>query len=213
MFTLTLTVTCHLQSAPGMVFTLFAGPLTDTYGRKPLIICALLGYFLLDIIFLINSIWFYELKVEYLLLECLQDLTGGGAAFYLASYSLMVDITTPANRTRRLSFLDSFMPIGFVIGLPLGTFIKKTYGYVTLYSMAACVILSCILYVVFVVKEEKKKVKQPEDQTEEDDELKIKLDKSKTSVTASQFSCIFRLLQHRCQDDSRWGQNYLQEER
>ena len=63
MFTLTLTVTCHLQSAPGMVFTLFAGPLTDTYGRKPLIICALLGYFLLDIIFLINSIWFYDLKV------------------------------------------------------------------------------------------------------------------------------------------------------
>ena len=193
MFTLTLTVTCHLQSAPGMVFTLFAGPLTDTYGRKPLIICALLGYFLLDIIFLINSIWFYELKVEYLLLECLQDLTGGGAAFYLASYSLMVDITTPANRTRRLSFLDSFMPIGFVIGLPLGTFIKKTYGYVTLYSMAACVILSCILYVVFVVKEEKKKVKQPEDQTEEDDELKIKLDKSKTSVTCNSLSVLMHI--------------------
>ena len=54
---------CALQSAPGIIFTLFAGPLTDTYGRKPLIISALLGYFLLDIIFLINSIWFYDLKV------------------------------------------------------------------------------------------------------------------------------------------------------
>ena len=52
-----------LQSAPGIVFTLFAGPLTDSFGRKPLIICALFGYFLLDIIFLINSFWFYELKV------------------------------------------------------------------------------------------------------------------------------------------------------
>ena len=52
-----------LQSAPGIVFTLFAGPMTDTFGRKPLIIAALFGYLLLDIVFLINSFWFYELKV------------------------------------------------------------------------------------------------------------------------------------------------------
>ena len=52
-----------LQSAPAIVFTLFAGPMSDTYGMKPLIICALFGYFVLDLVFLINSIWFYELKV------------------------------------------------------------------------------------------------------------------------------------------------------
>ena len=53
-----------LQSAPALIFTLFAGPMTDRFGRKPLIICSLLGYLLLDIIFLINSHWFFELKVE-----------------------------------------------------------------------------------------------------------------------------------------------------
>ena len=52
-----------LQSAPAIIFTLFAGPMSDTYGRKPLIICALFGYFVLNLVFLINSIWFYELKV------------------------------------------------------------------------------------------------------------------------------------------------------
>ena len=54
-----------LQSAPGIVFTLFAGPLTDSFGRKPLIISALFGYLLLDIIFLVNAYWFFELKVVF----------------------------------------------------------------------------------------------------------------------------------------------------
>ena len=53
-----------LQSAPAIVFTLFAGPLSDTYGRKPLILSSLFGYFVLNIVFLINSFWFYELKVN-----------------------------------------------------------------------------------------------------------------------------------------------------
>ena len=64
-------------------------------------------------------------QVEYLLLECLQDLTGGATCFYLASYSYMADITTPDTRTRRLSFLDAFMPIGFIIGLPIGTWLRN----------------------------------------------------------------------------------------
>ena len=52
-----------LQSAPAIIFTLFAGPLSDTYGRKFLINFALFGFFILNIVFLINSFWFYELQV------------------------------------------------------------------------------------------------------------------------------------------------------
>ena len=52
-----------LQNVPSLIFTLFAGPLSDTYGRKPLIVISLFGYFILNISHLINSIWFNELKV------------------------------------------------------------------------------------------------------------------------------------------------------
>ena len=89
----------------------------------------------------------------------------------------MVDITAPETRTRRLSFLDSFMPIGFLIGLPLGVYIKNNCGYITVFSIASCVIFTCILYVIFMVKEKKRIVEKSEES--EDDELKIKLDKSK----------------------------------
>ena len=73
----------------------------------------------------VNSISASCAQVEYLLLECLQDLTGGATCFYLASYSYMSDVTTPDTRTRRLSFLDAFMPIGFIIGLPIGTWLRN----------------------------------------------------------------------------------------
>ena len=52
-----------LQSLPSVLFTLYAGPLSDRYGRKPLILISFAGYFLLNLVFLVNSYWFYELKV------------------------------------------------------------------------------------------------------------------------------------------------------
>ena len=53
-----------LQSAPGILFTLVAGPLSDTWGRRPLLLSALLGHLILNLILLINAVWFLELKVN-----------------------------------------------------------------------------------------------------------------------------------------------------
>ena len=91
-----------------------------------------------------------------MLFECLQDFTGGAICFYLACYSYMVDITTPETRTRRLSVLDSFMPIGFIVGLPFGTFVKNNYGLVCLYSIAAGIVFIAMVYVFFVVNDSRK---------------------------------------------------------
>ena len=53
-----------LQSWPAIVFTFFAGPISDDYGRKPLIIVGCLGYVILNISFFINTWFMYELKVS-----------------------------------------------------------------------------------------------------------------------------------------------------
>ena len=69
----------------------------------------------------------------------------------------MTDVTSPETRTKRLAFLDSFMSIGYMMGLPIGTFIKNNYGFVALFSTASMIILTAILYVIFVLKETVKK--------------------------------------------------------
>ena len=70
----------------------------------------------------------------------------------------MVDITTPSTRTRRLSILDSAMPVGYIVGLPLGTFIKNSLGYVVLYSISTTVVFLAMVYVVFVVRDNRKQM-------------------------------------------------------
>ena len=55
--------------------------------------------------------------MEYLLFECLQDITGGDLVFLLGVQSLLVDTTTPETRTAKMIMVDAFRYAGRATGM------------------------------------------------------------------------------------------------
>ena len=80
------------QAFPPMIFLLFVGPWSDQFGRKFILLCPLVGFLYSDMIYLIASIFFYELPVEFLMLEMFKNFFGGGGCVWMGVYSYVSGI-------------------------------------------------------------------------------------------------------------------------
>ena len=141
-----------LQSMPGIFYALFAGPWSDTNGRKALLIFSALGYFINNFVMVINT-YFENLKAEYLLFECLQDFTGGNTLFFLACSAYLTDVSSKEERTTRFAFLDGLWPFAFYFGNYLAGLVRTHLGFIWNFGLGTLISGFNVMYIALIVKE------------------------------------------------------------
>jgi hypothetical protein len=69
----------------------------------------------------------------------------------------MAEITTPEERTSRLSILESFIPLALLVSIPGGTRLRDDYGFVIVFIISTAISMMALLYTfIFVVDSRKR---------------------------------------------------------
>ena len=100
----------------------FAGLLSDTRGRRPLLVVgallAGLGMVLLP---------YVDTLAVVVVLRLLQGV--GEAAFFVAGFALLADLAPPSRMGEALSYNSLGLYFGIALGPPLGEFLEETWGF------------------------------------------------------------------------------------
>ena len=105
-----------ISAIPGMVFCVYAGPLSDHFGQKPLIMLPLIGYIFSSIAGFINYTFIDSIPLEFLYFETVYAFFGGIAVYYLGVYSYGSRVSKPEERAHRIARLDGVETLATVIG-------------------------------------------------------------------------------------------------
>ncbi|XP_057320087.1 proton-coupled folate transporter-like isoform X2 [Microplitis mediator] len=142
--------TSLIKSILPALLILFFGPWSDKYGRKPLI---LIGHFVPLCKFIILCILSSFDTNPWLYLLAYVPTALLGSVLLLATTCYVSDTTHPEKRAWHLACIQACVQGGQLIGTFTGAFIFKQIGYTYLFTIAALISISSVVYVVFVVPE------------------------------------------------------------
>jgi DHA1 family tetracycline resistance protein-like MFS transporter len=126
------------------LFAPLLGNLSDRYGRRPVLLCSLLGLGI-DYIFLslAPSIgWLFVGRI----------IAGLGGASFTTATAYIADISTPQNRAQNFGMVGAAFGVGFILG-PLAGGLLGEYGVRVPFIVAAVLSLLNFAYGYFVLPE------------------------------------------------------------
>lgn len=121
-----------------LLFSPMAGRLSDTLGRKKMIVAGMVIFAISELIFGIASSSF--------LLYASRMLGGIGAALIMpAVMAYTADVTSPEERAKGMGFITAAITTGFIIGPGIGGFIAEFGIRVPFYAAAAAGVVAAII--------------------------------------------------------------------
>lgn len=104
---------------PAIVVTMLLGPLSDRYGRCPVILLVAFGAVLHGYMNL--SIVYFKLDMQYFILSgAIEGVTGGLSSITMACYSYVSDISSLKWRTMRIGLVQSMLYVAGIMSRGLG---------------------------------------------------------------------------------------------
>jgi len=134
------------------------GAVSDRYGRRPIllgtIVFGTVGYLMFS----------QATSIPILLLS--RIIAGLGSGNISVAQAYISDITTPADRTKRLGLVGMAFGLGFIFGPPIGGFLMSNYGFawVGYFASALCFLNLILAYILL-----------PESLTEKNTKSKISI--------------------------------------
>ena len=101
---------------PSIVFCIYAGPISDRIGQKPLMMMPIIGFIFSSIAAMVNYTFIEVIPIELLYFESLPAFFGGIPVYYLGIYSYGSLVTKPEERAHRIARLDGTETLATLVG-------------------------------------------------------------------------------------------------
>ena len=142
-----------MVAIPGIFFSLYAGPLSDKFGRKPLMMLPIVGYFFSAVGGIINYAFLETLPLEFFYIETIQAFFGGLVVYYLGVYGYGASVSEPDERAHRIARLDGTETLATIVGTLLSPHVTNLLGPIGNYGILAGLSLLAAIYLKFCVRE------------------------------------------------------------
>lgn len=145
-----------IESIIPALCSMFIGPWSDKYGRKPVLLSTFIGsffsYSLVALICFLSSR--YEIDPWYYILAYIPAaLSGGNCALITGVFCYITDVTSEQNRAVKMGVLEAAIFGGLLLGVLSSSYILQWTNAMTVFSIAAGAIFLGILYIVFYIEE------------------------------------------------------------
>ena len=142
----TVQLTLSIYMGVFAICQLFYGPLSDRFGRKPIILIGTLIYLAGSVV------CFLAPEIEILIAGRVLQALGGCAGAVLAR-SMVRDIYGQARSAKVLSYMASAMAIAPALGPVIGGYLTIIYGWQASFAMLIAFGVICILGILFILQE------------------------------------------------------------